>query len=50
MAAKLLKSADLENFVRVSVVAHHLIEFARECEYGNAAASFYAQNALKGAA
>lgn len=45
MANKMLKSADLESFIHISLVAHHLIEFARECESGKESASFYAQNA-----
>jgi hypothetical protein len=44
MAWTTLKSADLESFIHISLVAHHLIEFAHECQFGGEAASFYAQN------
>jgi hypothetical protein len=42
-----LKCADIQSFIHISLVAHYLIEFARECEDGKEAASFYAQNPLK---
>lgn len=47
MAWHTLKSADIQSFIHISLVAHHLIEFARQCEYGREAASFYAQNSFK---
>jgi radical SAM superfamily enzyme YgiQ (UPF0313 family) len=50
MARTTLKSADVESFIHVSLVAHHLIEFAKECEGGEEAGSFYAQKVLKQAA
>lgn len=43
MAWPALKTGDVENLIHVGLVAHHLIEFAHECERGEEAASFYAQ-------
>ena len=50
MAWQTLKSADVESLIHISLVAHHLIEFAEECEKGNEAGSFYSQKALNRAA
>ena len=38
-----LKTGDIENLVSISVLGHHLIEFAVECSKGEESASFYSQ-------
>jgi hypothetical protein len=42
-ATPLLRRGDVESVLHVSLVAHHLVKFARECVRGDEAASFYAQ-------
>src|ERR1700722_11910765 len=41
MAKPALKSGDIETVIHVSLVAHHLISYAREAEAGFQTASFY---------
>ena len=41
MAKPALESADIETVIHVSLVAHHMISFAREAESGYQNASFY---------
>jgi radical SAM superfamily enzyme YgiQ (UPF0313 family) len=41
MAKPALKSGDIETLIHVSLVAHHMISFAREAEAGYQNASFY---------
>jgi hypothetical protein len=43
MAWPALKSGDIETVIHVSLVAHHMISFARESEDGYRTASFYSQ-------
>ena len=44
MAKPALKSGDIETVIHVSLVAHHMISFARESEAGFQNASFYSAN------
>jgi len=41
MAWPALREGDIENVIHVGVVAHHLIQFARECAQGQGETSFY---------
>jgi hypothetical protein len=41
MAKPALKSGDIETVIHVSLVAHHMISFARQAESGYQNASFY---------
>ncbi len=41
MAWPALKELDIEDVVHISLVAHHMIQFAREAEEGYQNASFY---------
>lgn len=43
MAWPALKKGDIERLIHVGLVAHHLIEFTRECAAGLESASFYSQ-------
>lgn len=43
MALPLLKSGKIENLIHIGLVAHHLIQFAADCQQGSESASFYAQ-------
>lgn len=43
MAKPAFKRGDIEGIIHVGLVAHHLIEFTRECREGEQAAAFYAQ-------
>lgn len=43
LAGPKLKAGKIEGIIHVGMVGHHLIEFARECDRGDEAASFYAQ-------
>jgi hopanoid C-2 methylase len=43
MAKPAFKRGDIEGIIHVGLVAHHLIEFARECNDGAEAAAFYSQ-------
>jgi radical SAM superfamily enzyme YgiQ (UPF0313 family) len=43
MAWPALKTGDIETVIHVSLVAHHMISFARESEDGYRTASFYSQ-------
>jgi hopanoid C-2 methylase len=42
MARHTFQKGDLEGLIHVGLVAHHLIEFAKECDNGDGAAAFYA--------
>jgi radical SAM superfamily enzyme YgiQ (UPF0313 family) len=44
MAWPCLKQADIEDVIHVSLVAHHMISYAREAEAGFQAAAFYSPN------
>ncbi len=43
MARETLKKGDIEGFINVGLVGHHLIKFAAECGMGQESASFYSQ-------
>ncbi|MFB2917400.1 MULTISPECIES: B12-binding domain-containing radical SAM protein [Aerosakkonema] len=43
MAKPKLKAGKIENIIHVGLVAHHLIEFTRQCAKGEESASFYSQ-------
>jgi len=43
MAWPALKTGEIERLIHVGLVAHHLIEFTRECAAGLESASFYSQ-------
>lgn len=43
MALPALKAGKIEQVIHVGIVAHHLIQFARECTEGAESASFYSQ-------
>jgi hopanoid C-2 methylase len=43
MALPAMKKGDIEAVIHVGLVAHHLIEFTRECLKGRESASFYSQ-------
>jgi len=43
MAKPAFKRGDIEGIIHVGLVAHHLIEFTRECREGAESAAFYAQ-------
>ena len=43
MAKPALKRGDIEGMIHVGLVAHHLIEFCKECHRGGESAAFYAQ-------
>lgn len=47
MAKPALKKGKIERVIQVGMIAHHLIEFTRECAQGAESASFYSQR-LKG--
>jgi len=46
MAKPAFKRGDIEGLIHVGLVAHHLIQFAKECGRGDEAASFYAQREI----
>jgi hopanoid C-2 methylase len=43
MAISMLKSGKIEQLLTVGLLAHHLIEYTRECSGGTGFASFYSQ-------
>jgi radical SAM superfamily enzyme YgiQ (UPF0313 family) len=43
MAKPALKAGDIETVIHTGLVAHHLIEFTRQCAQGEESASFYSQ-------
>lgn len=43
MAKPKFKAGKIENIIHVGLVAHHLIEFTRQCAKGEESASFYSQ-------
>ncbi|MBF2099020.1 MAG: B12-binding domain-containing radical SAM protein [Gloeomargaritaceae cyanobacterium C42_A2020_066] len=43
LAGPALKQGQIESVISTALVAHHLIEFARECAQGQESASFYSQ-------
>lgn len=43
MALPALKQGQIEQLIHVGLVAHHLIQFTRECARGEESASFYSQ-------
>jgi radical SAM superfamily enzyme YgiQ (UPF0313 family) len=43
MALPALKAGKIEEIIHVGLVAHHLIQFARDCASGSESASFYSQ-------
>ncbi len=43
LAKPALQAGRIESVIHVGLVAHHLIQFARECAQGDEAASFYSQ-------
>lgn len=43
MAIPALKSGNIERAIGVALIAHHLIQFTRECASGKESASFYSQ-------
>jgi radical SAM superfamily enzyme YgiQ (UPF0313 family) len=47
MARPAFKRGDIEGIIHVGLVAHHLIQFAKECGKGDEAAAFYAQRKIK---
>ena len=47
MAKPALKDLDIETVIHVSLVSHHMIEFAREAEAGYQNASFYSRDVRK---
>jgi len=47
MAKRAFKKGDIEGIIHVGLVAHHLIQFAKECGKGDEAAAFYAQRENK---
>ncbi len=47
MAKRALKRGDIESVIHVGLVAHHLIEFARDCQAGVGEYSFYADTTRK---
>jgi hypothetical protein len=50
MAKPALKSGDIETVIHVSLVAHHMISYAREAEAGFQNASFYSPKLEQSAA
>jgi hypothetical protein len=47
MAKPEIKQGKIERFLSVGLVAHHLIEFTKECAAGQESASFYSQRVRK---
>jgi hypothetical protein len=45
-----MMSGDFESMIHIGVVAHHLIQFAEECERGETAAAFYKEDLIEDAA
>lgn len=45
----MLKVGRIESMIHVTLVAHHLIQFTRECSQGKESASFYSQRVRKAA-
>jgi len=43
MASPILKAGKIETLIHIGLVAHHLIEFTRQCAKGEESASFYSQ-------
>ncbi len=47
MAKPAIKKGKIERILGVGLVAHHLIEFTKECAKGQESASFYSQRVRK---
>lgn len=47
MAKPAIKKGKIEQLLSVGLVAHHLIEFSKECAVGSESASFYSQRVRK---
>lgn len=47
MAIPALKKGKIESLIHIGLVAHHLIQFAQECSFGEESASFYSQKLRK---